>query len=77
MDPLLVRWSSPALDRRLPDCMYHRKIQGIAGSGGAAAVAAARLRLVSAVVFVVCWSKDLVVISFTAEVLCTAGETSI
>lgn len=78
MDPLLLRWSLQTLDRSLPVRKITRSPQGHGSFGcEAAAAAAARLRLVSAVVSVVCWSKDLSVISFTVEVFCTAGESSI
>lgn len=78
VDPLLLRWSLPTLDRSLPVRKITRSPQGHGSFVcEAAAAAAARLRLVSAVVSAVCWSKDLSVISFTVEVFCTAGESSI
>lgn len=69
-----MRWPSRAVAWRLPVRVEDRQIQGQAGSGGAAAVAAACLQLVPAVEVVACWSKDLAVISFISKVLCTTGE---
>ena len=75
--PVLVRWSVQTLDRSLPVRMISRSPQGQGSFGREAAAAAVGLRLVSMMDSIVCWSKDLFVICFTAEVFCTADVSSI
>jgi hypothetical protein len=66
---VLVRWSSVAVARRLPDCLLQ---QDSPGSDHGGVMAAARLRLALVSVVVARWSSDLDVILIASGVLCIA-----
>jgi hypothetical protein len=67
----LVRWSFRALARRLPVCLLQ---QALPGSGDGGVKTAARLRLALVCVVVARWSSDLIIISITFGILCTAVD---